>query len=73
MLWLADDEIAAFTGYQRAGDQVRWLERNGFVERADFFLTAAGKPRLLRAALDRKQLISLPTVRASEPDFGAVR
>lgn len=72
-LWLTDDEVASFTGYKRAGDQVRWLTRNGFLERADYFLTAAGRPRLLRAALDRKQLVSLPPVRATEPDFSTVR
>ena len=74
--WLSDDELADFTGYKLAARQVDWLTRNGFKERADFFRNAAGRPRLLRAALDRRQApASAPVLplRPVEPNLAAVR
>ncbi len=75
-LWLTDTELQDLTGYRRQADQLSWLARNGFKEKADFFITAAGKPRLLRAALERREApqkaAALP-LRAVEPNLGAVR
>lgn len=61
--WLSPAELAELTGYQRAAEQRDWLTRNGFTERVDYFLTAAAKPRLLRAALERRN----PTAGAERP------
>ena len=75
-LWLSDTELAEFVGYRVPAYQVRWLQANGFVERADYFITAAGKPRLLRAALERRQAPQkAPAVplRAVGPNLAAVR
>jgi hypothetical protein len=74
--WLADAELEDFTGYKLPAYQLDWLQRNGFVEKADFFINAAGKPRLLRAALERRQAPTKATVRelrAVEPNLAAVR
>lgn len=74
--WLADAELQDFTGYKVPAKQLDWLTRNGFVEKADFFINAAGKPRLLRAALERRQAPARAPVRelrAVEPNLAAVR
>ena len=74
--WLTPAELHDFTGYLRQADQLAWLKRNGFVEGADFYLTAARKPRLLRAALERRQAPPPATVtplRAVGPNLAAVR
>ncbi len=74
--WLTDAELADFTGYRLPAYQRQWLARNGFREQADFFITAAGRPRLLRAALERRQAPAaapaLP-MRAVGPNLAAVR
>lgn len=38
---LNDDELIDLTGYTRAGDQIKWLKRNG----VHFTLRKDGKPR----------------------------
>jgi hypothetical protein len=73
--WLTDAELADLSGYKTAARQRAWLERNGFAERADYFCNAAGKPRLLRAALDPRLPISAATSsppRAAEPNLAAI-
>ncbi len=75
-LWLTDAELQDLTGYRRQADQLAWLARNGFREKADFFITAAGKPRLLRAALERREAPQKAVglqLRAVEPNFEALQ
>ena len=43
-MFLTEDEVAELTGYKRARDQVRWLER----ERFGFVIDGNGRPKVLR-------------------------
>lgn len=43
-MFLSDEEVAELTGYKRARDQVRWLER----ERFGFVIDGNGRPKVLR-------------------------
>jgi len=43
-MFLTEEEVAELTGYKRARDQVRWLER----ERFGFVIDGNGRPKVLR-------------------------
>lgn len=43
-MFLTEEEVADLTGYKRARDQVRWLER----ERFGFVIDGNGRPKVLR-------------------------
>ncbi len=43
-MFLTEEEVAELTGYKRARDQVRWLER----ERFGFVIDGSGRPKVLR-------------------------
>ena len=43
-MFLTEEEVSELTGYKRARDQVRWLER----ERFGFVIDGNGRPKVLR-------------------------
>ncbi len=43
-MFLTEEEVAELTGYKRARDQVRWLDR----ERFGFVIDGNGRPKVLR-------------------------
>jgi len=63
---LTDDELHDLTGLKQGAAQIRWLRKNGI--RA--FIRADGKPRVLRAYLNREQHSRQNN---NEPNFGALR
>ena len=59
-------EMVELTGYQVAHYQARWLKAHGY----PFELTASGKPRVLRAYVEKR--LGLATdiqLNQTEPDF----
>jgi len=75
--WLTPEQLRTLTGYQRQAEQIAWLERNKFRNGTHYFVTAAGKPRLLRVALENREApaptAGAQTVRAVGPDLAAIR
>ena len=67
-MFLTPDEISDLTGYQpqSVSHQCKWLDRHGF----PFELSAAGRPKVLRAYVERRLgLASVALKSESEPDF----
>ncbi|MCP1675663.1 hypothetical protein J2T57_002813 [Natronocella acetinitrilica] len=62
---LSDDEIQSLTGYIRAADQRRWLDRNGY----RYALGARGKPKVARDEAMRHLVGSDATHAITEPDW----
>lgn len=66
-LFLTPSEIKELTGYKRAADQRRWLNRNGW----PYALDANDRPKVARSYADRRLSGETAGV-AQEPDFSAV-
>ena len=49
-MFLTDTELRDLTGYKRAADIRRWLDRYGF----SYLIAANGMPRVMRSAFDVK-------------------
>ena len=49
-MFLTDDELADLTGRKRSKLQIEWLVDHGY----KFELNAAGRPKVLRAFVERK-------------------
>lgn len=65
-MFLTAEDLENLTGYVVAAYQCKWLDRNGY----PFELTRAGRPRVLRAFVEKRLGLDYAAV-ASEvaPDF----
>ncbi len=67
VMFLTPDELSDLTGYVIPAYQARWLNRSGY----PFELSASGRPKVLRAYVERR--LGLSDVKGvqsvSEPDF----
>lgn len=54
-MFLSNEELAELTGCKRAKNQIRWLVQNGY----KFELSAANKPKVLRALVERKMGVAV--------------
>jgi hypothetical protein len=68
-VFLSQTELADLTGRRRSSAQIRWLS----AQNLRFVLGADGRPRVLRAEVERAML-SAPTTRTNreEPDWSHV-
>lgn len=66
-MFLTPDELADLTGYVVPAYQVKWLDRAGY----PFETNAAGRPKVLRAYVERRLGIGgeAPGTSADVPDF----
>lgn len=69
-MFLTRDELADLTGYVVPAYQVKWLDRAGY----PYALNAAGKPKVLRAYVERRLGLEPTKTRPepspeTEPDF----
>lgn len=65
-MFLSRDELADLTGYTTPAYQCKWLDRAGY----PFETSAAGRPKVLRAYVERRLGLADAVVAAEvEPDF----
>ncbi len=65
-MFLTADDLVELTGYQAPARQCRWLDRAGY----PFELNAAGKPKVLKAYVEKRLGLADAKPKANtEPDF----
>lgn len=67
-MFLTPDQLVELTDRKRPKDQIAWLGQHGF----RFELSAAGRPKVLLAEVERRMLGNVRT-RTSSPKLDLVR
>ena len=71
-MFLAPDQLADLTGYQRHADQRKWLAARGWV----FEVAATGRPIVSAAYAEQRlggAVSPAPTLQAWQPNLAAIR
>ena len=68
-MFLTPAELAALTGYQIAGWQIRWLKERGW----RFEVSATGRPVVARAYADQRMVGAAPSTGAVSLNLEAIR
>lgn len=68
-MFLTGEELKELTDLKIPKAQMRWLEKQAI----PFFISAAGKPKVLRSYITEQLQKLQPSVHSNQPNFDAIR